>query len=220
MRRSDRGRFGTIAVVAVMCMATRGVPVFAHCDSLDGPVVAAARQAIEQGDPNLALIWVAEQDEAEVRGALSRTLAVRKLGEEAKSLADAFFFETVVRLHRAGEGEPFTGLKPAGRDLGPAIPAADRAIETGSLEALHTLLATQLEEGLSERFEKVTLTRKHPSSDLAAGREFVEAYVRFIHYAEAVFEAAGGDPMLISHPEGDHGHQGAIGAEPPRHPRE
>jgi hypothetical protein len=27
-------------------------------------------------------------------------------------LADTHFFETVVRLHRLGEGESFTGLKP------------------------------------------------------------------------------------------------------------
>ena len=47
---------------------------------------------------------------------------------------------TIVRVHRASEGAPYTGLKPAGVDLGPAVPAADRALDTGSTESLERLL--------------------------------------------------------------------------------
>ena len=99
----------------------------AHCDALDGPVVKAARRALETGSPDGVLAWVRPADESAVRQAFARTLAVRKLGPEAKELADLYFFETVVRIHRAGEGAPYTGLKPAGQDIGPAIPAADRS---------------------------------------------------------------------------------------------
>ena len=42
-----------------------------------------------------------------------------------KELSDQFFIKTLVRVHRAGEGAPYTGIRPAGTDLGPAIPAAD-----------------------------------------------------------------------------------------------
>jgi hypothetical protein len=103
-----------------------------HCDGMDGPVVKAAQKALETGNVNLVLIWVQEADEPEVRKAFAQTMAVRKLGPEAKELADRYFFETLVRMHRAREGAAYTGLKPAGRDLGPAIPAADRALEDGS----------------------------------------------------------------------------------------
>lgn len=61
---------------------------------------------------------------------------MRKLSLEARQLADMHFFETLVRLHRAGEGAGFTGLKPAGRDLGPAIPAADKALRDANVEPL------------------------------------------------------------------------------------
>ena len=44
--------------------------------------------------------------------------------------------ETVIRLHRAGEGAAYTGLKTAGADYGPAIPAAEYAVETGDLVKL------------------------------------------------------------------------------------
>jgi hypothetical protein len=106
-------------------------------------------------------------------------------------VADTWFFETVVRVHRAGEGAPFTGLKPAGLDLGPAVPAADRALRTGDLGPVEKLLAEELREGLHERFELVR-ARKAPADDVAAGRAWVAAYVPFVHYVEGVFQAVKG----------------------------
>ena len=100
----------------------------AHCDSLDGPVIQAARRALDARDPALALPWVQAEDEPEIRAAFTRTQAVRGLSTEARTLADLYFFETLVRLHRAGEGEPFSGLKPAGLHRGPGILAADKSV--------------------------------------------------------------------------------------------
>lgn len=117
-------------------------PVSAHCDTMDGPVVKAAQEALETGNVNLVLIWVQEKDEAQIKEAFNNTIAVRKLSPEAKELADMYFFETLVRVHRAGEGAPYTGLKPAGLDLGPAIPAADEALKTGSPDKLVKLLTS------------------------------------------------------------------------------
>ena len=87
-------------------------PAFAHCDTLDGPVVLDAKAALEKGDVTPVLKWVKKDNEKEIRKVFSHTLAVRKLNPEARELADHYFFETLVRVHRAGEGAPFTGLKP------------------------------------------------------------------------------------------------------------
>jgi hypothetical protein len=162
---------------------------WAHCDGLDGPVVKAARAALESGDVNRALVWVREMDESEVRGVFHRALAVRKLGNDAKVLADTSLFETVVRLHRAAEGAPYTGLKPAGRDLGPAIPAADAALETGGDAALVRLLTTELEEGIRARLADARRKRGFDPSNVVAGREYVEAYVTLLNYVERLHEA-------------------------------
>lgn len=170
---------------------------FAHCDGMDGPVVKAAQKALESGNVNLILIWVQKQDEPEARQAFERTLAVRKLSVEAKELADRYFFETVVRLHRAGEGAPYTGLKPAGRDLGPAIPAADRALDDQSIEPVAKLLTSAVDAGVREQFKHALARKNFDQNDVAAGREYVEAYVTFIHYVERLHEAA-------THPA--HGH--------------
>jgi hypothetical protein len=170
----------------------------AHCDTLDGPVVETARKALETGQVNPVLAWVRPADEAEIRAAFTRAVAVRKAGPEARQLADTWFFETLVRVHRAGEGAPYTGLKAAGQDLGPAVPAADKAIEKGSPDAVEKLVVDAVRSGLRERYARV-MARKPPAADVAAGRAWVEAYVPYVHYVEGVFEAAHG--KLGAHPE-------------------
>ena len=163
--------------------------VFAHCDSLDGPVVKAAAKALENRDVNYALIWVQPDGEAEVRAAFTQALAVRALSAQAQALADRYFFETLVRIHRAGEGAAFTGLKPAGLDFGPAIAAADRALSEGSQKSLAGFLDAALSAALHQHFVEVAETRNYDSGDLAAGRRFVKAYVEYIHYVERLHEA-------------------------------
>jgi len=155
---------------------------------MDGPVVQAAQRALAKGDVNLVLIWVQASDEAEIRKAFVKTLAVRKLNPDARELADLYFFETLVRIHRAGEGAPYTGLKPAGRDLGPVIPAADKAIETGAVEPLVKLVTSESANGIRERFQKVTAVKKFNAEDVSAGRGYVKAYVEFVHYVEGLHQ--------------------------------
>ena len=158
--------------------------VFSHCDGLDGPVVKAARKALETRNVNLVLIWVQKDDETEVKNSFQKTLDVRKLSTEARELADMYFFETLVRIHRAGEGAPYTGLKPAGRDLGPAIPAADKAIEDGAAEPLLNLLAETVKEGVRGNFKEVIAKKDFNKDDVTAGRDYVKAYVEFIHFVD------------------------------------
>ncbi len=199
-------RIALVAAVLAAPLSTR-----AHCDTLDGPVVKTARAALETGKLAPVLAWVRAEDEAEIRAAFQKAVAARKHGTEAKAVADTWFFETAVRVHRAGEGAPFTGLKPAGLDLGPAVPTADKALQTGDLGPVEKLLVEELREGLHHRFELVR-ARKAPAEDVAAGRAWVAAYVPFVHYVEGVFQSVkgaghGGDGEHASHAEpGHHGH--------------
>ena len=173
-----------LALVAALGLAPQ--PAAAHCDGLDGPVVKAARAALDRGDVRLALAWVQPGHEPAVRAAFDRAATVRKLGPEARALAEQYFFETLVRVHRAGEGAPYTGLKPAG---GP-IPAGDRALAEGSVDRLATTLKDNLDRGLRERFELARAAAKFAPEDVEAGRAFVKAYVEFIHYVERLHETA------------------------------
>lgn len=180
----------TLSVILFTVGLFQPKQVIAHCDGLDGPVVKAAQNALETGNVNLVLIWVQKKDEGELKNAFQKTLGVRKLNPQAKELADMYFFETLVRIHRAGEGAPYTGLKPAGRDLGPAIPAADKALETGSAKSLTNILTEATQNGVADRFKEVAAKRKFKNGDVEAGRQYVKGYVEFLHYVERMYEAA------------------------------
>jgi hypothetical protein len=155
----------------------------AHCDTLDGPVVETARQALASGDVTPLLKWVSIKDEQLIRTAFKNTMEVRKLGGKAKELADMYFFETLVRIHREGEGASYTGLK-AGSEIDPAVALADKALETGSVDKLTGVLTDAAAKGIRERFSRALETKKHADESVSAGRELVEAYVVFTHFVE------------------------------------
>lgn len=165
-----------------------------HCDSLDGPVVKAATAALETRQVELVLPYVRADREAEVRHAFEQTLQVEPLAPEAKQLADEWFFETVVRIHRAGEGAPYTGLKPAGLGHGPVIPVAERAIETGSPDELVTLLTGMVENAVRERFTHVMHRKAHVNGDLAANRAYVETMLGLQVWSHSIYEALHTEP--------------------------
>lgn len=177
-----------------------------HCDGMDGPVVTLAKRALESGNVNLVLGWVRAEDEAEIRRAFQHAASVRQLGPQARELADRHFFETLVRVHRAAEGAPYTGLKPAGRDLGPAVPAADRALEDGSIDKVVTLLAEAIRKGVHEHFHAAMHRRAFDANDVAASRAYVEAYVPYVHYVERLWQAATGAAQGHHAEHAAHGH--------------
>jgi hypothetical protein len=168
----------------------------AHCDTLDGPVVSAARAALESGKVEPVLAWVQPGDEGEIRQAFRSARTVRKGGKEARELADRWFFETVVRVHRAGEGAPYTGLRPAGAP-DPAVAAVDRVVAGGDGQAIERLLVDSVRDGLHAHLARLAKERP-PGDDVAAGRRWVAAYVPFVHWAEGVHDAAARS--------GDHAH--------------
>ena len=180
--------FLTLLSVVVFVALLVPAEAKAHCDTLDGPVVKAARRALVTRNVNLILIWVQKKDEPEIRERFRQTLAVRRLSRDARKLADSYFFETVVRLHRAGEGEPYTGIEPAGTDLGPVIPVADRALLDGFAGPLLKLFPSGASSDIQARFSEVTRKKSFNENDVEAGREYVRAYVSFLHYVEHLYD--------------------------------
>ena len=178
-----------LMAVSVLFAVLPGGKIFAHCDTLDGPVVQDARIALQKQDVTAILKWISKEHESEIRQAFARTLAVRATGKEAQELADLYFFETLVRLHRAGEGAPYTGLKPAST-IEPAIAAADTALQTGSVDALAEEIGNAVRNGIKKRFKKTLDRKKHADDSVEAGREFVEAYVEYVHFIEAIHNLA------------------------------
>lgn len=131
------------------------------------------------------------------------TLAVRAKGGKARELADIYFFENLVRIHRAGEGAPYTGLKP-GVAIDPALALADKALEYGSIDKLVNVLTNAMAKGVRERFQHANETQKHANESVEAGRKFVESYVIFTHYVEGLHGLIKGG--AAHHGEGGNSH--------------
>ncbi len=176
-------------VALLAAAAAWALPAFAHCDTLDGPVVESARHALATGKVEPALIWVRPQDERAIRDAYGKARAARAAGGAAAEKAEMAFYGDLVRIHREGEGAPFTGLKPAGQ-VDPALVVADRALASGKLADVEAPLVSHVRSGLAQRFTAASTRRNFDPMDVASGRAYVGAYVDYVHYVERVHEAA------------------------------
>jgi hypothetical protein len=157
---------------------------FAHCDTMEGPLIRDAQKAIHQNNVNIVLKWVPAADEKEIRDAFKQMMKMRGINSEEKVMAEKHFFDTLVRIHRAGEGMPFTGVKPAGTPVDEKIKAADKSIEVGNLSPLKGKIAKDEMPELNKRFAKVMSLKNFDVNNVKAGREYIEAYVQFFKFAE------------------------------------
>jgi len=186
MKRTTLPTFAAAALAAALLLSA--TPAAAHCDSVEGPVVVDAKGALEKGDVAPVLKWISAAQETEIREAFRKTLAVRKLGAEAKEVADTAFFETLVRLHRETEGAAYTGLKRGVKD--PAfIGALESALTSGSVDSFSKLVGEHAAAGIQGRFSKALAAKKTADASPADGRAYVAAYVELMHYTKAIVEA-------------------------------
>jgi len=179
-----------------------------HCDTLDGPVVKAAKMALENDNVNYILPWVPKKAEADLTKAFQKTLQARKQGKEAAEIADYWFFETAVRLHREGEGAAYTGLKPAGLDWGPVVPRAEKAIEKGNAEEVINFIALAVQEELEERFKQVMSKKEYDVNNVDAAREYVQAELGFVLFSHHLYTTITGGGEHGEEGKKEHEHQG------------
>ncbi|QIK72945.1 hypothetical protein G7070_12555 [Propioniciclava coleopterorum] len=156
----------------------------AHCDTEGGPVVTDGRRSLSDGDLDHALKWIPADAEPELRDVFADAIAVRAMAAQAQRVADRLFLETLVRLHRAGEGVAFTGIERGAVTLPPEVVAADEALVSGDIVPLRELVPPERRDELGRRFAAARALRGYDLSDVAAGRAYVAAYVDFVHYAE------------------------------------
>lgn len=182
-----------LAIVTASALALPlATPAFAHCDAMDGPVISEARLALESGDITPVLKWVPADDEATLASMFDKTLEVRELGDNAQELADQQFFATLVKIHRAYEGAPFTGIKPAG-EIDPAVQLADRALEEGEIDTFLARIVEKFEQEARSAFEATLSAKQRADESPEQGREFVDHYVHYVHYLEDVHNVIAGN---------------------------
>ncbi|NMD71564.1 LysM domain-containing protein [Bacillus sp. DNRA2] len=184
MRKSKKTSFIGALLMALALVVFVPTLASAHCDTMDGPLVVDANKAIEENNPSYILKWIQPDEEKEITRIFNLTMNVRTLSPEAKELADNYLFENLIRIHRAGEGAPFTGVKPHGTPIDEMILAADESIEVGDLSPLEKLMPKDKLPELKERFDKVQSLKNFDVNNVKEGREYIEAYVSFFKFAE------------------------------------
>lgn len=173
-----------LSIVSLAVLLAIPIQSLAHCDSVAGPVAKDVKLALESGKLDPVVKWIRAADEPELRTVFNSVIKVRRSGGEAASLADHYFLETAVRLHRASEGEPYTGLKPAAAVEEPAPAMVDEAIRTYSFKTLSDSVSSSIREELDRRIEMLKGARAHVNESPARGREYVRSYIELVHYIE------------------------------------
>ena len=176
-----------LGVFSVLLFLIFSGMAWGHCDTTGGPIIPEAKAALEKGDVTPVLKWVKKESEAEIKTAFAKAVAVRAKGPEAKALADQYFLETLIRVHRAGEGAPYTGIKD--EPVEPIVAMADKALADGSVDEMIKKINSHLGQAVKEKFARAAAAAKNKDKSVEEGREFVEAYVTYVHYVEAVHAA-------------------------------
>ncbi len=165
----------------------------------DDALVVAARRALLDGSVDGALPWVAPPDAALVREAFARARSVRRLGRDARAVADEYFVLTVRRLHQiSGGGQRYEGDER----IDAAIAAA---VESGRATAVTRLIVDAVEKGAGARMKLVLSTRKKTGGGTATARlAYVDACLDFARYVErlAIAAADAADPADDAYADG------------------
>jgi hypothetical protein len=175
----------------------------AHCDTMEGPTAQDGLRSLETGDPAPALKWVGPADENELREVFEQALAARDLGPAARWVAERWFIENLVRIHRAGEGAPYSGVQPYGTPVDERVAAADAAIASGDLAPLEGLVPADRWAELQRRFAAALDRKDYDTSDVDAGRAYIETYVSFFKYAEGE-DHEHGEHHALAHAQHQH----------------
>jgi hypothetical protein len=188
-RKFTSGFFGlnliSFSLIILSLLFFNSQNLFAHCDSYDGPVIKDAQEALENNNVNMVLKWVSKDQEDEIKSLFKKTYNLRNGDKEVYEIVQKHFFETLVRLHRETEGEPFTGLKPAG-STSKILGMADNTISTGKNAELKKTISSGVEKTIQEKFEKLMTLSKVKDDSVEKGREYVAAYIDYTHTLEAL----------------------------------
>jgi hypothetical protein len=148
----------------------------------EGPVIKAARRALKTGNMNYVLVWVPEESEKKLKNLFEKTFCEQRAGKDGQNIAIGWYFETVSRLHCAGERALFTCMKNAGPDESTVILKAERAIETGDEKEIAEFVPKNYEDDFRHRFRDVMEKKNYAMNNVTAGRVYVAAFIDFIRY--------------------------------------
>ena len=182
-----------LAFICFLAFALGATRVMAHCDAKNGPVAMDARKALSDVNFETVAIWVGQEQHKELHAAFDQAIDVYQMGDKAKELAEQYFMETAVRLHREAEGMTYTGLKPA-QPLPKDIAKAERALDTGNLEPVTDMLTAEMKQKMQHLLKKARMAKQNKDKSLVAGRKWADAYVKYVIYVHGLYKTIQAGP--------------------------
>jgi hypothetical protein len=168
-------------------------------DITNGPVLKAAKLALETGNVNYVLIWFPEESENKLKNLFEKTFCERRAGKDVHGVTIDWYFETLSRLHRDRDGALYTCMKPNGLDVSPVVPKAERAIETCNAEEIIEVVPKTMEGDLRQHFHYVMEKRNYDVNNIIAGRAYVAAFIDFIVYLHNLNTSTSGEVGRAEH---------------------
>jgi len=153
-----------------------------YYNSENGPVIIAAKKALETGNPNYVLIWVPEESENTLKNLLEKTFCERSTRKNIQNRGIDWYFESVNRLHFTCRWPHCPGMTSDGSDMKMIVSMVERAFETGNCEEICGVLPIAHTAEVKLRFHNVMNKRNYTVDDIAAGRAYVSAFIAFIAY--------------------------------------
>ena len=186
-KKTTMMKMAGILVMMLMFVTFTAKQSYAHCERENGPVAVAAKEALKSEDFSKVAIWIGEEQEEELKNKFRQSLSVYHKGGDSKELATEYFMSNAVRLHRAAEGMPFTGLKPA-QAAAKDIQVAEKALKTGNLDPVMDMFSSKMEDEAQKWFQKALEAKKNKDESVKAGREWADKYVKYIIYLHKLYQ--------------------------------
>ena len=91
--------------------------------------------------------------------------------------------------------------KSAKKTKAAAVKKADAALETGDVSELADRISSHVKAAVEEKFRHALEKKRSADESPEKGREFVEAYIAFVHTVEGIHEL-----VMGGHAHGEHHH--------------
>jgi hypothetical protein len=151
-------------------------------NSENGPVIRAAKMAMETGNASYILIWLPKEAENTLKNLLERTYCENRTRKNTQNHSIDWYFKSVNRLHSRYGWPDYPGMKFKETDEETIALMVERAFESGNFEEINSIIPLNHSGDARERFHKVMMKRNYSVDDIAAGRVYVSAFIAFIVY--------------------------------------
>lgn len=146
----------------------------------EGPVMHAAKMAIETGNPKYIQVWIPEESENTLKNLLEKVCCERTLQNDPNNPAAAWYFSTVRRLHAAHYGPQNLDISLKTPEEKRIILIAEKACEGGNFDEITTVVRNASWGEMRQCFHDLMKLRNYDVEDTAAGRAFVWAFAAFV----------------------------------------